>query len=150
MATVAAANLSRAALDWAVAQIEGESVVIRAGELFEPPAQFSEESAYNPSSNWEIGGAIVEREGIALRKSIKSGTWYAMAPADVGERLRVNWSECAADNGLRYGPYSLQGKTRRKRFSGTTMLEAAMRCHVASRLGQDIEIPDALTEPERS
>ena len=72
------------------------------------------------SSKWEFGGPIIEREGISIVLD-----WDV-----VGEFL---W-----------------GATRIERSvvsqaEGTTPLIAAMRCYVASKLGDEVEIPNELT-----
>ena len=67
----------------------------------------------SPSTNWAQGGPIIEREGIGFRGCGKN--WCAF-----------NWGD--AESGWQYGP---------------TPLIAAMRCYVASRLGDEVEIPGA-------
>ena len=67
------------------------------------------------STNWSHGGPIIEREGIATRENGDSDDWYACK----------RW-----DNHGKFGP---------------TPLIAAMRCYVASKLGDDVEIPEELT-----
>jgi hypothetical protein len=69
---------------------------------------------YTPSTNWSQGGPIIEREGIATRENGDSDDWYACK----------RW-----DN---HGKF------------GATPLIAAMRCYVASKLGDDINIPEEL------
>ncbi len=66
------------------------------------------------STDWAWGGPIIERERIELANV--SADWRAMVDNDGG------WVRC-------YGP---------------TPLIAAMRCFVASRLGDEIEIPEEL------
>ena len=91
-------EVSGAALDWAVAKCEG---VINGDDL---DIGFILERGYTPSTDWAQGGAIIEREGIALIPC-----WTAERPG------------FSAD--------------------GDTPLIAAMRCYVASKLGEDVEIP---------
>lgn len=66
------------------------------------------------STNWSDAGPIIEREGIRLHRS-HSGDWWA-------------------------GPES----NPHRPVSGTTPLIAAMRCYVASQLGDEIEVPEEL------
>ena len=74
--------------------------------------------AYEPSCNWAQGGPIIEREAINLR-ALGSALWEA-----------ETW-DC-------------HGK---QDFSnGTTPLVAAMRCYVASKLGDEVDIPDELLQ----
>lgn len=108
------ADLAGAALDWAVAKCEGhtdnETIIRRL-----TPDEEGWCIAY--SSDWAQGGAIIEREKIAI-----TGTNF-------------HWWEC--DNGW----YAHIGD----RYShGTTPLIAAMRCYVASKLGDEVEVPEEL------
>lgn len=73
-------------------------------------------SAYTPSTDWAQGGSIIEREGICLIAPHDDITvWEAVHPA--------------LPHDEEYGP---------------TPLIAAMRCYVASKMGDDIEIPQEL------
>ena len=69
------------------------------------------------STNWAQGGPIIEREAIQLTPDEYTGTWSA---------YMTNEGE----------PYE---------GTGQTPLIAAMRCYVASKLGDDIEIPKEVT-----
>lgn len=79
------------------------------------------ESSFDPSTDWSQGGPIIERENITgLQKSKHLGT---------GDVL---W-HCFIDNSnFQVGP---------------TPLIAAMRCYVASKLGEEVEVPNELTNP---
>jgi hypothetical protein len=103
------AELSGAALDWAVSKCEGftwEQGDLDAGE-YGPD--------FKPSTDWAKGGEIIEREGICLWS--EGYDWEAKIQTGVGEWL-VEWHE--------------------------SLLTAAMRVYVASKLGDDIEIPKEL------
>jgi hypothetical protein len=76
---------------------------------------------YTPSTNWEQGGPIIDREGIETRK---------------GNPL---YFPKGNESGDHYEPLWLSGKQQ-----GTTPLIAAMRCYVASKLGDEVEIPEGL------
>jgi hypothetical protein len=104
------------ALDWAVAKIEFpdpdyDDEWRTANIYFE-----SNEWAFQPSTNWEQGGPIIEREHIELHHD--DGIWSAAHP-----RIRP--------------------KSRWWR-NGPTPLIAAMRCYVAFKLGDEVEIPEEL------
>jgi len=99
---------------------------------------------WKPSTNWAQGGPISEQEGIAARKHAKSGIWYAMAMKDIGDDQRANWNESTYIGGQRYGTLSYQVHPRRQRFEGPTELVAKLRCFVASRLGEEVDVPDVL------
>jgi hypothetical protein len=69
------------------------------------------------STNWSQGGPIIEREAITVSEG---------SPV-----LGLEWMAC--DRGsthIQHGP---------------TYLIAAMRCYVASKLGDEVEIPEELT-----
>ena len=76
------------------------------------------QNGFHPSTNWAQGGAIIEREGMQLWKG---GQWCA----------------------------SLDQSFNPPEFStGDTPLIAAMRCYVASILGDTVDIPDELLTKE--
>lgn len=114
-------ELSGVALDWAVAKCEKHEVKFECNLLF-----FSDKLqmldygiVYRPSEDWEYGGPIIEREVISIGKH----TWD-----DDGV---ISWG--ASKSSLFQGaPFS----------TGQTPLIAAMRCYVASKLGEEVEIPE--------
>ena len=71
---------------------------------------------FQPSTDWAQGGPIIERERIAV-KANGYGWWFARVGGDFG-----------------------QGEWVR----GDTPLIAAMRGYVASKLGDEIDVPDKL------
>lgn len=73
---------------------------------------------YAPTIDWAQGGPIIESNEIEL-KSIEEGVWQASNLFD-----DMEWYH----------------------FVGYSPLEAAMRCHVAHRLGEEVEIPKELYE----
>ena len=73
------------------------------------------------STDWAQGGPIIEREGINLDNYAKNPKWSAWTPAPDRES-----GEAQA-----YGP---------------TPLIAAMRCYVASKLGDDVTLPAELEQ----
>lgn len=78
---------------------------------------------YKPSTNWAHGGPIIEREQINLNKVGRSAK-DAMAPHPECWAAHIDGVYCTY---------------------GLTPLSAAMRCHVASKLGDEVEIPEELT-----
>lgn len=76
------------------------------------PAHFS------PSTNWAQGGPIIERESIS--PAYEPSLLY-------GDDCRWKALSAFSDNDHYYGP---------------TPLIAAMRCYVASHLGDEIELPE--------
>lgn len=77
---------------------------------------------FSPSTNWAQGGPIIERENIEWQ-------WLP-----------------APDKAHQYGARkpSLGGLNRTFCMDGPTVLIAAMRCYVASRLGDEVEVPEEL------
>ena len=72
---------------------------------------------YRPSADWSQGGPIIEREKLWLQP-------------EVGHEETAGAWYCVAltSHGI-YGP---------------TPLVAAMRCYVASKLGEEVEVPEEL------
>ena len=115
------------ALDWAVA-------VCQNVELDEnnDPIWFDDRGwlvRYSPSTDWAYGGPIIEREGIQwceLNGRIEAGSGFNYI------EWRQDW-----DSSICMGEGSGFG-------TGPTSLIAAMRCLVASKLGDEVEVPDEL------
>ena len=74
---------------------------------------------FKPSTEWAQGGPIIEREGMQLQLE-DIAEWHAT----------IWWDD---EDGQR------EIVTR-----GPTPLIAAMRCYVASKLGDEVEIPDQI------
>jgi len=129
------AELTGAALDWAVAKVEGLlDPRERFGKMV-PPVVLDMEywtngepivrlnpcpdvyyrAEYAPSTDWAQGGPIIEREKLDVFCS--GNVW----DASTGDRH----------------PNAIK--------SGTTPLIAAMRCYVASKLGDEVDVPQELT-----
>jgi len=121
-------ELTGAALDWAVAKCEGrEDPIYRFApdpedKEFDPDEDYSKyfyisgpdrQGPYNPSTDWSQGGPIIEREWVDLH-CVNDSLWEA---------------ECPAVGGL-----AMQ--------NGPTPLIAAMRCYVASKLGEEVDVPE--------
>jgi hypothetical protein len=122
-------ELTRAALNWAVAECEGVGVwyddlpqVLRKTQ--------GNEGEYAPSDDWAQGGPIIDREDIAM-SSKPDGLWAAYAPK--GTRL------------VQHGGQAVEVFNWTYKQQGYTPLIAAMRCYVASKLGDEVEIPKELT-----
>jgi len=82
---------------------------------------------YQPSTNWAQGGPIIEREGIDV-SCVNTGLWSA------------KW--WANNSGMVKNP--AQRFKQNIQTDGPTPLIAAMRCYVASKLGDEIDIPEEL------
>lgn len=130
---VSTSELTGAALDWAVAKCEGVRTVLARyehtmtgvcvldAELVEMATDGPQELRY--SRDWAQGGPIIEREEVHLLRLV--GGWVASIAysSKDGKRL-VGWRRLA---------------------SAPTPLVAAMRAYVASKLGDEIDVPEELT-----
>ena len=108
-------------LDWAVAKCEGWELADSdkgTKNLYYkwPDGSLHVRDLWHPSTNWEQGGVLIEQEKIGIGHSWDGDYWLAS-------------SHDAKDDSLSQGP---------------TPLIAAMRCLVASRLGDEVEIPNEL------
>jgi hypothetical protein len=110
-------ELTRAALDWAVAKCEGGHIGVANNGVFFDAHDGDGFTSFEPSTDWMQGGPIIEREGFCIQPF--SGGWECF----VAHRLFED------DHHHSKGP---------------TPLIAAMRCYVASKLGDDINIPEEL------
>ena len=137
-------ELTGAALDWAVAKAEG---LLEPKEFFgkmvpsvvldmeywtdgtpmvrlNPCPDVYYRAEYDPSTSWQHGGPIIEEERIFLKPSKLSPT----------TSKRIAW-----------GAHGFYGNTGQKvHRHGPTPLIAAMRCYVASKLGDDVDVPEEL------
>ena len=113
-------ELQGAALDWAVAKCEGL-------DYWQPEIGPSQPDY---STDWAQGGPIIERE--------KLGMWWATHYVDGdGVEYGNHWyaeTGCTDDNAD--GPYRVA--------TGPTPLITAMRCYVATKLSDEVEIPEEL------
>ena len=116
-------ELTGVALDWAVAKCLACDL---AGSFLDGVIAHPDYAKYHPSSDWAQGGPIIEREKINVTL--------------LDDSEPVIWAACYADpfGSRRRAGISLYGKT------GSTPLIAAMRCFVASRLGDEVDVPDEL------
>jgi hypothetical protein len=124
-------ELTGLALDWAVAKCEDAMYPIGNVKLIEgkwllicvggDPDHGGSRVYFNPSTDWEQGGPIIDRI-----KGLTQHTWL--------EAYRLE-SQCECHihnyegNWIKFGP---------------TPLITAMRCYVASKLGDEVEIPEEL------
>jgi hypothetical protein len=109
-------------LDWAVARAEGKKVLsgppIRVASIHKCLAGGYEVSKpYSPTTDWAIMGPIIERERISLIDT-GHGFW--------GSRPKANFD-----------------KAEPEQFDRSPLIAAA-RCYVASKLGDEVDIPDNL------
>ncbi len=127
MRKVKASELSGSALDWAVAKCAGEQLTsARLSYLIKVHGQDKcirtvIGGRYSPSTDWAQGGPIIEREliGLAVELDFTRQAWIATIWPDYSK-------PCTAT------------------ATGPTPLIAAMRCYVASKLGDEVEVPEEL------
>jgi len=117
-------ELTGAALDWAVAKAERLDCYVDMRGSRNGWATFVDlgehtHIRYTPSEHWGFGGPIIEREEIALEP---------MTHDEHGDGWLATRVEGPAVC-MEFGP---------------TMLIAAMRCYVASHLGDEVDVPEEL------
>ena len=124
-------DLTMLALDWAVAECEEMDIEIRpAGACGRPLYVLAAEAGrtpwtWTPTTSWHQAGPIIEREGIAV---------------DV---VRAGWTIDSWVAALVHEDKEFDGVARAEEY-GPTPLIAAMRCYVASKLGDEVDIPEGL------
>jgi hypothetical protein len=118
-------TLTGSSLNWAVGISDNrQDLRVTHGSVMSyrkplPPKRKVIPRFYEPSTNWGQGGPIIERERICPTYCCMTDDWQAS----------------------RYvGPSHLK--------TGRTPLIAAMRCFVASKLGEEVEIPDSLIDQQ--
>ena len=107
-------ELTGITLDWAVAKCEGKTYIGK-GQLNDFRAsRLKDRNTYSVS--WTRGGPIIEREAITVCEG---------SPV-----IGIEWMACdRSSSHIQHGP---------------SYLIAAMRCYVASKLGNAVEIPKEL------
>jgi hypothetical protein len=111
--------LTGVALDWAVAKCEGVWVEYVDDEITQCLLQ-KPSGRYAPSTDWAQAGPIIERH------------WIELVPWPNESDENDRWQ--AIQNDLPIRVY----------HQGPTPLVAAMRCYVASKLGDEVEVPNEL------
>jgi len=109
-------ELQGAALDWAVAEAKGTVHKNDEGEYH----------SWWPSTHWAQGGPIIEREKLTVAPNDQKS--YVEQEAWTSYRIKTLFTD--------QGDIDYQ--------TGPTPLIAAMRCYVASKLGEEVEIPEGL------
>ncbi len=124
------------ALDWAVAKCEEDaghlSFDVYNGGLayFKNQHLYCGEGWFRPSTDWSQGGTIIEREGIntfRYNKLVEAAPWVWAAHKVIPRK---------AMDGMEYSAAIT--------LEGPTPLIAAMRCYVASKLGNKTKVPNEL------
>jgi hypothetical protein len=119
-------ELTGVALDWAVAKCEGatdfyfDTVATHWVKLNgkDRALRYGWAQSYLPSTDWSLGGPIIEREGLGMWMY----SWNEQGEPEVG--------------------WIVEDKHGSNMQTGPTPLIAAMRCYVVSKLGADIDVPN--------
>jgi len=131
---VKTAELIGPALDWAVAKVGGFEIfkdATLAGEvkpgfwisgLYTDPNLWKHLNTYTPSADWKEGGPLIEKHRISVIENL---------PAMPDSIWEARGSIGAIGAGWRFA-------------HGPTPLIAAMRCLVASKLGDTVQVPEEL------
>lgn len=93
-----------------------QSTMKTAADADHPGVFFRDTRYWCPSTDWSQGGPIIEREGIATRRWLETG-WEA-------DKWNFKFDE--------------------RHMNGPTPLIAVLRCYVASKLGDEVEVPEEL------
>lgn len=117
-------DLTGADLDWAVAKCEALPVALHStGAIYLIVTPWANKSRvkwlaeFSPTRHWAQGGPIIDRERITIRYWANTSSVHAYVPAEGSSA----W------------------------YEGETALIAAMRCYVASKLGDEVDVPEELT-----
>lgn len=108
-------DTTKTQLDWLVARCEYDTL---AALNIQYPEKAKHYTKVSPSTDWSQGGPIIDRENIGLicqqPESTKRCAYHQTAEGEVFYHY------------------------------GDTLLIAAMRCYVVSKLGGEVEVPDEL------
>lgn len=131
MKRVKTSELIDAALDWAAAVCLGavwQPKSARASFFIWPgtPVKYS---AHAPrySTDWAQGGPIIDREQIDLMHAVEGSLHW-----NQGIKCTAHWRKKSVSMQMYCG--------------GPTSLIAAMRCYVASKLGDEVDVPEELVK----
>ena len=83
------------------------------------PNKWMHLSKFSPSTNWSQGGPIIEREGVSIVQEGDAAEWVGSV-------------------------YNYETEDWHLYTSGPTPLIAAMRCYVASKMGDEVDVPAEL------
>lgn len=114
------------ALDWVVAKCENIADIEFSFDVYKTWWCFRGAPGgvgyidYSPSTDWSQSGPIIEREKYDFGWRPRQQTWYAYRKQ-----------------------HGIDGHVVESGF-GPTMLIAAMRCYVASKLGDEVNVPEEL------
>jgi len=118
MVEVTTGNLTGAALDWLLANIEAIEPHIQYNAMWQPNpwiGYYTEDRdflLYEPSANWAQTGPLIDKYDVSIANSAGGGFW---ASAKIGVRQH-----------------------------GDTRLTAACRAIIAAQIGESVQVPQEL------
>lgn len=119
MKKIKVADATGPVLDWLVAKAAGIETYKSLTPIYWEDDRT--QVPFEPSTDWAQGGPIIDREKLDLYHSTDKSNWASAI-----------WSDIP-------GGGQLHHKQR-----GPTALIAAMRCFVASKLGDEVDVPEGL------
>lgn len=126
-------ELSGVALDWAVAQCLGHKVIDNYGTYIRIHLPDQKQSGFSiafcPTTDWSLGGPIIEREINKLWRNM-AGTYGAQIKYRAPYYSPTYGADIGRDDFIN--------------SHGETPLIAAMRCYVAHKLGDEVDVPEEL------
>ncbi|ELS43301.1 phage protein NinX family protein [Pseudomonas syringae] len=123
---VKTADLVGAALDWAVAKVEGVELAL-VGAYPHAVVDGRLLGNYRPSTSWSQGGPLIEKHGIRLERSRDGHSWFA------------GWMFSASGWNARYETFDGEDES-----GSSSALVATCRAIVASVLGETVSVPKEL------
>ena len=131
MKTVKVVEATERQLDWLVAYAQGRTPTLNMnshgrvwhGWWLATGGEY--ERMPNYSNDWAQGGPIIEREGLCVGRKQQCDTAYC----PINDPTVDCWARTPNGGHLSYGP---------------TPLIAALRCYVAGKLGESVEVPEEL------
>mgnify|MGYP003452907525 CR=1 FL=1 len=130
MKTIKVSEATNIQLDWLVWVCAGGAAAYpktASGKAFSKLWHGNSATYVHPTTDWAHGGPIIEREKINLEWWHMPKEWHA----ETNEALRYDDKGEFVDgsNFPQHGP---------------TLLIAAARCYVASKMGEEVEVPEEL------
>lgn len=130
------ANLTDAALNWAISIARGSTEYIDLSKTYvgsDGTKYICTEGGFTINYlSWAQGGPIIDRENISIGRNLSNDE---VSPGI----FHLNLTDWKAES-----DYSVLLMRWSHTGHGPTPLIAAMRCYVASKLGDEVEIPEEL------
>jgi len=151
-------ELTGVALDWTVATCVGEVTEIRYdgiawrfkldGKTKVLAKGWAASMTWNPSTNWALGGPIIQREDISIIRADDEHVIGSDGFCVPGQRTPLwvaakgqNSTQCSYESEHYPDQYEI---CEADVIYGPTPLIAAMRVYVLSQLGAEVEVPKGL------